>query len=50
MAMMSAEEMDEPVTIVEFRFGDLVVSGLLWHWLFNEGDIVRVVGTRNDEE
>lgn len=49
MAMMSAEEMEEPVTKVEFRLGEMAVEGLLWNWPFNEGDIVRVVGTRNSE-
>lgn len=49
MAMMSAAEMEEPVTKVEFRLGEMAVEGLLWNWPFNEGDIVRVVGTRNDE-
>ncbi|UEX17668.1 hypothetical protein LMF57_16895 [Stenotrophomonas sp. SI-NJAU-1] len=49
MAMMSAEEMEEPVTKVEFRLGEMAVEGLLWNWPFNEGDIVRVVGARNDE-
>lgn len=49
MAMMSAEEMAEPVTKVEFQLGDLAVEGLLWNWPFSEGDLVRVVGTRDSE-
>lgn len=49
MAMMSAEEMEEPVTKVEFRLGEMAVEGLLWNWPFNEGDVVRIVGTRNDK-
>ncbi len=49
MAMMSVEEMEEPVTKVEFRLGEMDVEGLLWNWPFNEGDVVRVVGARNDE-
>jgi len=49
MAMMSAEEMAEPVTKVEFRLGDLAVEGILWNWPFSEGDLVRVVGTRGRE-
>lgn len=47
LAMMSAGEMEEPVTKVEFRLGNLVVEGLLWHWPFNDGDFVRVVGSRD---
>lgn len=47
MAMMSVEEMKEPVSRVEFRIGDLTVKGLLWNWPFEEGDLVRVVGRRN---
>ncbi|PTA71458.1 hypothetical protein C9412_13105 [Stenotrophomonas sp. Nf1] len=49
MAMMSAEEMREPVFRVEFELGDLPVKGLLWNWPFKEGDVVRVVGARDPE-
>lgn len=49
LAMMSVEEMEEPVIKVEFRLGEMGVEGLLWNWPFNEGDVVRVVGARNDE-
>lgn len=49
MAMMSAEEMQEPVFRVEFELGDLTVKGLLWNWPFKEGDVVRVVGARDPE-
>jgi len=49
MAMMSVEEMEEPVAKVEFRLGEMDVEGVLWSWPFNEGDIVRVVGARNNE-
>ncbi len=46
MAMMSAEEMAEPVTRVEFRLGEIQVEGLLWNWPFSEGDRVKIVGSR----
>lgn len=46
MAMMSAEEMAEPVTRVEFQLGETQVEGLLWNWPFSEGDRVKIVGKR----
>jgi len=49
MAMMSSEEMKEPVTKVEFMLGELQVEALLWNWPFNEGDRVRVVGSRDND-
>jgi len=49
MAMMSAEEMTEPVTRVEFRLGETQVEGLLWNWPFSEGDRVKIVGTRMED-
>lgn len=49
MAMMSAEEMAEPVTKVEFRLGELAVEGILWNWPLSEGDLVRAAGTRGCE-
>ncbi len=49
MAMMSSEEMEEPVVRVEFRLDDLIVKGLLWNWPYKEGDLVRVVGSRNPD-
>ncbi len=49
MAMMSAEEMAEPVTRVEFRLGETKVEGLLWNWPFGEGDRVKVVGKRGED-
>ncbi|HGM6069938.1 TPA: putative type VI secretion system effector [Stenotrophomonas maltophilia] len=50
MAMMSAEEMAEPVTRVEFRLGETQVEGLLWNWPFSEGDRVKIVGSRGDNK
>ncbi|HEL4114386.1 TPA: hypothetical protein UM343_004572 [Stenotrophomonas maltophilia] len=49
MAMMSAEEMAEPVTRVEFRLGETQVEGVLWNWPFSEGDRVKVVGKRIED-
>lgn len=49
MAMMSAEEMEEPVTWVEFRLGAIQVKALLWNWPFLEGDDVRVIGRHGDD-
>ena len=45
LAMMSAEEMEEPVAKVEFMLGEVNVEALLWNWPFEEGAFVRVVGT-----
>ncbi|HIE1101359.1 MULTISPECIES: putative type VI secretion system effector [Stenotrophomonas] len=47
LAMMSAEEMEEPVAKVEFMLGEVNVEALLWNWPFEEGAFVRVVGTRD---
>lgn len=49
MAMMSAEEMEERVTWVEFRLGAIKVKAMLWNWPFLEGDDVRVVGRHEDD-
>lgn len=49
MAMMSSEEMEEPVARVEFLLDEMPVEGLLWNWPFSEGDFVRVVGKRDSE-
>ncbi|AWH54729.1 hypothetical protein C1924_16850 [Stenotrophomonas sp. ESTM1D_MKCIP4_1] len=50
MAMMSAEEMAEPVTRVEFRLGEIQVEGLLWNWPFSEGDRVKIVGSMGEDK